>query len=311
MAMEFICACNSQKGPNKSVDQDSVLLIRAKTNADSEIVFAVICDGVGGMKKGELTSALVTVAFEQWFDEHMAALQRQADIENGLFDEWLELIKQLHTALKKSSKADGIQSGTTLEVLLLLGGKYYICHVGDCRVYALGSELEQLTHDHTYVQREVDAGRMTPEQARKDKNQNLLLQCIGAGSDDIQPDFLSGQVEKGQMFLLCCDGQRRRISSAEIKQQLLMAHRSPTPKKLTDTLCKLAALCRKRGEKDDISAILVAQNKANGLLWLLGPLVHKKQQPAGGELCVVQRELLIHAEELPVEGNSNKNETLG
>lgn len=311
MAMEFICACNSQNGPNKDVNQDSVLLIRANAGKDGELVFAVICDGVGGMKKGELTSALATVAFERWFDERMPLLYGQPEIEAELFGEWMEQVKQLHLALKKSSHADGIRSGTTLEVLLLLKDRYYICHVGDCRVYTLGSELKQLTHDHTYVQREVDAGRMTPEQARKDKNQNLLLQCIGAGADEIQPDFLSGQVEKGQMFLLCCDGQRRRISSAEIRRQLLTVRRKPTPETLANVLSALAALCRKRGEKDDISSILVAQNRAKGPLWLPRLFARKKQQPAGGEFCVVQRELLIHTEELPVKGNSNKNETLG
>lgn len=292
------------------MNQDSVLLLRAKTESNGEVVFAVICDGVGGMKKGERTSAAVTIAFENWFHARMPVLHSLDDTEKSVFSEWLALIKQLHIELKASSRADGIQSGTTLEVLLLLGDKYYICHVGDCRVYTLCSKLEQLTHDHTYVQREVDAGRLTPEQARKDKNQNLLLQCVGAGSDDIHPDFISGQLEKGQMFFLCCDGQRRRISSGEIEQQLSKVRRSPTPEKLAKALNELEVTCRKRGERDDISAIVIAHKK-DGPFRLPRFFSQSKTQLSSDELCIVQRELLIHTEELPKEGDSNNNGTLG
>ena len=208
----------SDIGIQKETNQDSLLLVQRGQTQDDEAVLAVICDGVGGLKMGERSSAAVVTAFRDWFDERVEELYEQEEPETELFDDWDNLIQSLHIRLKDYSEKAGFRSGTTVEAVLFMKGRYYICHVGDCRTYIISDTLTQLTTDHTIVQRELTEGKLTPEQARKDSRQSLLLQCVGAGKD-VKPDYLSGEVLPHRTFLICCDGFRRKVTEAEIKKE--------------------------------------------------------------------------------------------
>ncbi len=290
--MNFCAACDSDIGIKKETNQDSLLLARAQRGRDDEIVLAVICDGVGGLKMGELASAAVVWAFRDWFDERMPVLCREENPRDDIFDEWDELVQKIHTTLKDSSEKEGFRLGTTVEALLLLGGRYYICHVGDCRVYSFGDgPAKQLTVDHSVVQQEIDAGRLTPQQARKDPRQNLLLQCVGAGNA-VKPDFLSGTIRPGQQFLLCCDGFRRRVTEAEIEKN---CHVPCKEDKMQEALEKNTELCKKRGEHDNITSILVGSVKP-GLFHFL-----HKSKGCGG-YCKLSETLLEHTKRNGSEG---------
>lgn len=165
-------------------------------------------------------------------------------------------------------------------------GRYYICHVGDCRTYIISDTLTQLTTDHTIVQRELTEGKLTPEQARKDSRQSLLLQCVGAGKD-VKPDYLSGDVLPHRTFLICCDGFRRKVTEAEIKKS---CRYSSKEKKLHEALEETAQLCMKRKETDNITGILIsAVGEKKGLF----PLWKKATQIAGKK--VIKDILLEHS----------------
>ena len=138
--------------------------------------------------------------------------------------------------------------------MLLMKNQYYICHIGDCRTYVLSDTIDQLTTDHTVVQREITEGRLTPQQAAKDPRQSLLLQCVGAGKA-VKPDYLYGDIKPHQVFLLCCDGFRRRITGSEIKE---ICKYSTKEKKLHDALEEVTRLCKKRKETDNITGILIS-----------------------------------------------------
>lgn len=154
-----------------------------------------------------------------------------------------------------------------------------ICHVGDCRTYIISDTLTQLTTDHTIVQRELTERKLTPEQARKDSRQSLLLQCVGAGKD-VKPDYLSGEVLPHRTFLICCDGFRRKVTEAEIKKS---CRYSSKEKKLHEALEETAQLCMKRKETDNITGILIsAVGEKKGLF----PLWKKATQTAGKKVIV-------------------------
>lgn len=254
--MNFCASFLSDTGIQKQTNQDALTLIRIRS-APEEMLLAVLCDGVGGMKSGEQASAAVCSAFRDWFHEKAPLLCAMDDPMSTIFSDWEQLVQALHLDLKKTSESAGFRMGTTVEALLLLHDKYYICHVGDCRVYALDETLTQLTHDHSVVQREIDEGRLTPKQAQSDLRQNLLLQCIGSGSS-VQPDFLCGAIQPQQRFLICCDGFRRRVSDAEISTACKNA--SPHERSLKSALCSVTDLCKKRREPDNISSILIHVN---------------------------------------------------
>ena len=115
--------------------------------------------------------------------------------------------------------------------------------------------LYQLTKDQTYVQREIDNGRMTPEQAAVDPRRSVLLQCVGAGGS-VVPDFFMGDLLPGQCFLMCSDGFIHMISPSEIYNRLSPAA-CVSSKVMNDGLAELTELCKERGEKDNMTALLI------------------------------------------------------
>lgn len=251
--MKFCSAYYSDVG-KKETNQDSLLLMQRRQPQGDEVVFAVICDGVGGLKMGEQASAEVVTAFHDWFNNQIEGLYRQEIPMTALFNDWDKLIQELHGLLKEHSENAGFRSGTTVEAVLLMKNQYYICHVGDCRTYVLSDTIDQLTTDHTVVQREITEGRLTLQQAAKDPRQSLLLQCVGAGKA-VKADYLYGDIKPHQVFLLCCDGFRRRVTRSEIKE---ICKYSTKEKKLHDALEEVTQLCKKRKETDNITGILIS-----------------------------------------------------
>ena len=286
--MEFCSACYSDIGIRKETNQDSLLLMHAVPPQGGEIVLAVLCDGVGGLKMGERISAEVVKAFRDWFRSQVMELSKQQIPMTALFNDWDHLIQSLHEELKQASEAAGFRSGTTVEALLLLNGKYYICHVGDCRTYAITDTITQLTEDQTIVQKELNEGKLTPEQARKDPRQNLLLQCVGAGKE-VKPEYLYGDIEPKQMFLVCCDGFRRRITDGEIHKFCRYSFRE---KKLQHALEEATELCKSRRETDNITGILISTQEEKNLFSFL----HRPPAaPEKGSLNITKNILLEHS----------------
>jgi serine/threonine protein phosphatase PrpC len=163
--MRYKAAYHTDVGIRKKTNQDS-LAIKIADTPYGMAAFAVICDGMGGLAKGEVASKEVICAFSDWFQESFAEM-----IDNDSFDEEL-MRKQWHSIavneneiLKAYGEDNGIMIGTTLTAMLMFRDSYYIIHVGDSRAYEItGTEARQLTNDQTFVAREVAAGRMTPEQ---------------------------------------------------------------------------------------------------------------------------------------------------
>jgi len=141
--------------------------------------------------------------------------------------------------------------GTTVSALLLSHGRYLIGQVGDSRVYLLrDGALRQLTKDHSYVQEQVDAGFLTPEQARYHPYSNVITRCVGAG-EHVEPDVYGGDVRVGDLFLVASDGLTGMVDDRRL-QQLLLSR--VTPERLVDALITEA---NGRGGLDNITAIIV------------------------------------------------------
>lgn len=251
--MRYLFAAHTDAGIKKKINQDSYLIKEAQTKR-GRICLCVLCDGMGGLSKGELASAVVIRAFEQWFEIQFPILLPEFTFEK-LREQWMQIVHELHQRLAFHAEGEGCRIGTTLVGLLLLEGKYYIINVGDSRVYALLDQIHQLTRDHSLVQKLIDLGQLSLEQARMHPLRNVLLQCIGA-SEAVMPDFYEGILHPGTLFLLCSDGFRHVISEEEIYAQLL-------PGSLLDEetmkkrLIWLTELEKSRREVDNISAVVV------------------------------------------------------
>lgn len=252
--MDFKIAAYTDVGIKKSTNQDSVLIKAARTD-EGNVLLAAVCDGMGGLEKGELASATLVRIFSRWFEEQFPQMLYQGMCMENLQENWTSLIYQANAKILNYSRTIHAAMGTTMVVLLIIGQRYYIGNVGDSRIYQLRDALIQLTKDHTLIQKEVEEGRIAEEEARRDPRRNVLLQCVGA-SERIEPDFYTGIVAPGTMFLLCSDGFRHVISPEEI-YQYLTPYKIFTEQAMKEGLVYLTDLNKYRQEADNISAVLV------------------------------------------------------
>lgn len=251
--MRFIVTADTDIGISKETNQDSLLIKHALVD-DKEILLAVICDGMGGLCKGELASATVIRAFSKWFDEELPYELENPDMD-VIGGKWSLLLKELNTRISEYSTANHIKGiGTTFSGILFVDDKYVIGHVGDTRIYRIDTSLEQLTTDHTFVAREVKRGTMTLEQARYDRRRNLLLQCVGA-SKVVEPEIICGKIQKG-VYMLCSDGFRHEISEREICE-LLNPMKLKNKQIMHNHAEYLIEKVKSRDERDNISVLLV------------------------------------------------------
>ncbi len=251
--MRYIATADTDIGISKDTNQDSMLIKHASTDV-GEVLLAVVCDGMGGLAKGELASATVIRAFSKWFDEDLPFELENADMQ-VIGAKWSLLLKELNVQILEFSNANKIDGvGTTFSGILFIGNQYVIGHVGDTRIYHISSSLSQLTTDQTFVAREISRGTMTFEQAKTDKRRNLLLQCIGA-SKVVEPQVIYGKAEKGA-YMLCSDGFRHEITEAEMYESL-----NPINLMNKDAMHNnakyLIEQVKSRGEKDNISVLLI------------------------------------------------------
>lgn len=253
--MEFIAAYHTDVGITKKTNQDS-LAIKVVDTKLGEVAFAIVCDGMGGLSKGELASKEVICAFCSWFDDVLVE-----DIEGGRFDEnnlvaqWNDIIQTQNNRLGEYGEANCIQLGTTVSALLIIGDKYYTVHVGDSRIYQISSDVIQITDDQTFIAREIAAGRMTVEESKTDPRRSVLLQCVGA-SPVVEPEFKKGDAVGGVVYMLCSDGFRHQITTQEMMGKI-GPNAVSTEEQMRYGCIYLTELVKKRGETDNITVILI------------------------------------------------------
>ena len=149
------------------------------------------------------------------------------------------------------TERDKLGMGSTVSALLLSESRYVVGHVGDSRIYIVrDGQMRQLTKDHSLVQEQVDAGLLTPEQARRHPQSNVITRCIGM-ADEIEPDVFDGEAHIGDAFLLASDGLTGMIEDRRIEQLLLSRAK---PERIVDALIQEANM---NGGNDNITAVVV------------------------------------------------------
>lgn len=252
--MNFIVSATTDIGLRKNTNQDSyhVRMIRSK---QGKIVFAVLCDGMGGLAKGEVASASLVNAFCKWAEESLPALCENEIQYSELRNEWGYIVKEYNEKIKIYGKKCGVSMGTTVTAMLLTENRYFIVNVGDTRAYEIKDGIKLLTKDQTVVAREVELGNLTPEQAERDPRRSVLLQCVGA-SDEVYPDLFFGTIEKDAVYMLCSDGFRHEISEQEIYAYLNPGVMTSTTE-MKQNMDSLIELNKQRLEQDNITAITI------------------------------------------------------
>jgi Serine/threonine protein phosphatase len=253
--LRYIATADTDIGISKHTNQDSVLLKHAKCSK-GEVLMAIVCDGMGGLEKGEVASKTVIEAFSDWFHTELPFELENPDIQ-VIGGKWELMLKDLNIKILEFGQKTDISLGTTFTGILFVRDEYVIVHVGDSRAYFLDSSLKQLTTDQTFVAREVSRGTMTLEQAEKDKRRNMLLQCVGA-SEKVNPEIVTGRIQKGA-YMLCSDGFRHKIDNEEIYESLNPINLI-NKESMHSNVRYLIEQVKNRQEKDNISVVLIKVN---------------------------------------------------
>ena len=252
--MKYLTAVHTDVGIKKKTNQDSALILEAETDIGN-VLLAVICDGMGGLSKGEVASSALIKAFAEWFREELPSIIGEGVTYQSVFNAFGNIAFDMNARIASYGMRCGVNLGTTVVAMLFAGGNYYIINIGDSRVYKMSDTIYQLTKDQTYIQREIDLGRMTPEEASVSDQRNVLLQCVGS-SKVINPDFYSDELRSGDCYLLCCDGFRHVVAPHEFFERMNV-QMLPDEKTMKDTLIYFTELNKNRRETDNITAILV------------------------------------------------------
>lgn len=253
-ALEFMISASTDIGTVKKTNQDS-LSVKLINTCQGHMVFAVLCDGMGGLEKGEVASGAVIRAFDTWVTYELPRICENRIEDAVLRRQWGGIIADMNRRIQIYGAGCGVRLGTTVVAMLLTHDRYYILNVGDSRAYELTDCLKQLTNDQTFVAREIALGNMTEDEARLDERRNVLLQCVGA-SDEVYPDMFFGDVKKNTVYMLCSDGFRHEVLPEEIFEKLQPSALLDEESMQRNTV-ELIELNKNRNERDNISVVLV------------------------------------------------------
>lgn len=211
----------------------------------------MVADGCGGLEHGGEISALLAKACHRFWMHTLPAIM-EATSEDAQIDGALEqLIQDANCGAFAFGKQTGSSVGSTLSLLLLVDRRYYIKNVGDSRIYLLRRKLRLLTQDQSLLADMLRNREISAREAAQDSRKNILTMCIGA-FEQVRTFSCSGELKKGDRFLLCSDGLYQYISRAALTRLLKRRHMS----------LQQGAACLRRaipagGAQDNVSAILV------------------------------------------------------
>ncbi len=202
-----------------------------------------IADGMGGAAAGEVASseAISTIVA---LDDDVPG----SDVLTSLGTAVQRANDQLRSMVEEDPQLEGM--GTTLTALLWTGQRLGLVHVGDSRAYLLrDGVLTQITQDHTWVQRLVDEGRITEEEATTHPQRALLMRALGSG-DHVEPDLSIREVRAGDRYLICSDGLSGVVSHQTL-EDTLASYQGPQ-----ETVQELIQLALRGGGPDNITVII-------------------------------------------------------
>lgn len=255
--MGFYVGAHTDIGTTRATNQDSLCVMQAESNY-GDVCMAIVCDGMGGLEKGEMSSASVIKSFERWFEEDLPVALKHQYSEEEILDLWEKRIFYLSDRMKEFGMKNRILLGTTFSGILIFQNKYLWMHVGDSRIYRIDGKTRRLTSDHTVAAREVLNGTMTEEEAGHSRLKSKLTQCIGA-SQILEPETGIGILGERTTFLLCSDGFYHKFDEKAMKE--LESSKYASDKNLNRFCQNMVQNVMKMGEKDNISVIVLKHSR--------------------------------------------------
>lgn len=202
----------------------------------------IVADGMGGHNAGDYASKF-TVENVVELIRASEETQPVAIIEKAVSETNRRLLEQA-----QNPELSGM--GTTLVLCTIQDREAYIANVGDSRLYVIGEDIRQVTHDHSLVEEMVRLGELEPESARIHPNKNIITRAIGAG-EEVKIDFFQITLEENTFLLMCSDGLTNMVDDRDIK---LIVDRQRDVVEMTESLIRAA---NENGGKDNIAIVII------------------------------------------------------
>lgn len=234
----------SDKGLVRSSNQDAFLT----GTFDDGSVWAVVCDGMGGAKGGNVASRLGV----DYFSAALKAGYRNNMSENSVKNLLESAVNAANIRVFDKACEDKELSGmgTTIVAVLIIGATAYFIHAGDSRAYVYSkSNLEQLTRDHSIVQSMVEGGKLSIEEARFHPRKNVITRALGV-DESVAPEFNVCDLDADDCILLCTDGLSNYVSNERIAELLDGRNEVDCAKAMIDE-------ANKNGGNDNITAVVI------------------------------------------------------
>ena len=242
----------SHPGMVRTHNEDSVFV-------DGEAGLAVLADGMGGYSAGEVASGIAVNVISTGMLQELNSGRElsKVDISSGLTHAALLLQQQIALANKgiyeaAQQRPECAGMGTTLVATVFFENRVSIGHIGDSRCYRMRADkFEQLTHDHSLLQEQIDSGMLTLEQAKYSLNKNLVTRALGIEAV-VPADIAEYRVEAEDVYVLCSDGLTDMVD-AEIVREIVAAKRSD----LAEAAAELIDVANQNGGRDNVSVVVI------------------------------------------------------
>ena len=224
--------------------------------------FAILADGMGGYNAGEVASGIATSVLKETLEQRLRTQQRDMRLNRSkrIQQILVESIVHANDSIFEAARINPHNSGmgTTLVAALFYQDKVTVAHVGDSRAYRLrNGEMTQITHDHSMLQEQIDAGLISEENAQFAQNRNLITRALGINYD-LEVEVHEHQTEESDIYLLCSDGLSDMLSKHQILEIMNAANAT------LDIACdELVRKANEQGGCDNISIILTAVRSKN------------------------------------------------
>ena len=194
-------------GNKRSSNQDSIFA--SDKNVGPLANLYIVADGMGGHRAGDRASKMaieITVDFvkRSTLENPVAILKRAIIYANN----------EIYKASSQDVDLSGM--GTTIVAATAMDGKLYVANVGDSRLYAIGSDIRQITMDHSLVEELIRSGQLERKKGRNHPEKNIITKALGS-KDEVIPDFFEIDIRPDEKYLLCSDGLSNMVENDEIR----------------------------------------------------------------------------------------------
>ncbi|GAC1426924.1 MAG: Stp1/IreP family PP2C-type Ser/Thr phosphatase [Burkholderiaceae bacterium] len=253
--VQFEHSSVSDLGRVRALNEDALVVI-------PEAGIALLADGMGGHQAGEVASQLAIDVCAQALTHIAQSVTWSANdcLSSGPMQSLRNAIICANAVIFDTARnnLECAGMGTTLVAVLLYDEQLIVGHVGDSRAYRMrDATLERITRDHSLVQEQVDAGRLSHEQARHASNRHLVTRALGI-APTVDPEVHGHRTQPGDLYLLCSDGLTDMVEDQDIAEIL---HGAATGLPLHCLTTTLVARANALGGMDNISVILLKTDR--------------------------------------------------